>query len=240
MGLRMDDINTPTVPSGPTSTSNGIYKAPQGKVQLLDLISEKERVESELRALSSVLDSHGVNMNTGLTTFDGFPRNDLDIAQIRTTRARIIHLRNDYKGLMSQIETGLHAHHASAAQVTPTSASASLSQVSELSRNTSTAVPEHIRVPFAKVNSVVTGSPADEAGLKAGDEIRQFGDINWMNHEKLARVAEKVQRNQGRTIVVKVVRHSPADDTREELQLQLVPRSDWGGRGLLGCHLLSV
>ena len=23
----------------------------------------------------------------------------------------------------------------------------------------------------------------------------------------------------------------------EELALQLIPKSDWGGRGLLGCHL---
>ena len=57
MGLRMDDIHTPTVPSGPTSTSNGTSKAPQGKMLLMDLITEKERVESELGALSSVLDS---------------------------------------------------------------------------------------------------------------------------------------------------------------------------------------
>ena len=98
---------------------------------------------------------------------------------------------------MSQIEAGLHAHHASAAQLTPTSTSTSVSQTSDPSRNTSAAVLEHTGVPFAKVNSVVTGSPADEAGLKAGDEIRQFGDIGWMNHEKLAKVAETVQRNQG-------------------------------------------
>lgn len=51
--------------------------------------------------------------------------------------------------------------------------------------------------PFAKVNSVVPGSPADEAGLKAGDWIRKFGDVNWLNHEKLNKVAETVQRNQG-------------------------------------------
>jgi len=24
---------------------------------------------------------HGVNMNTGLTTFDGYPRDDIDVAQ---------------------------------------------------------------------------------------------------------------------------------------------------------------
>lgn len=51
--------------------------------------------------------------------------------------------------------------------------------------------------PFAKVNRVEAGSPADDAGLKAGDRIRKFGHVNWINHEKLSKVAEVVQRNQG-------------------------------------------
>ena len=38
-------------------------------------------MEEELKALSSVLDSHGVDMNTSLLTADGFPRSDLDVAQ---------------------------------------------------------------------------------------------------------------------------------------------------------------
>lgn len=96
----MDDIHTPTVASGPTSgpgPANGVEK---DKLSLMDLINEKTRVEEELSALGSVLDSvcyssgllrtirgrlmslqHGVNMNTTLTTFDGYPRDDLDIAQ---------------------------------------------------------------------------------------------------------------------------------------------------------------
>lgn len=54
----MDDIHTPTVPSGPTTAaSTGINHAPKNSIPLVDLISEKERVESELSALSSVLDS---------------------------------------------------------------------------------------------------------------------------------------------------------------------------------------
>jgi 26S proteasome non-ATPase regulatory subunit 9 len=28
-----------------------------------------------------VFPQHGVHMNTGLTTFDGFPRSDIDVAQ---------------------------------------------------------------------------------------------------------------------------------------------------------------
>lgn len=103
MGLRMDDIHTPTVPSGSVTgqgVANGVDK---DKLSLMDLIAEKTKVEEELTALGSVLDSvchssqshlpnqpatdmtffpqHGVNMTTTLTTFDGYPRNDLDIAQ---------------------------------------------------------------------------------------------------------------------------------------------------------------
>jgi 26S proteasome non-ATPase regulatory subunit 9 len=51
----MDDIHTPSVASGPTSNgySNGVAKE---KMTLKHLIDEKERIEGELSALSSVLD----------------------------------------------------------------------------------------------------------------------------------------------------------------------------------------
>jgi len=52
----MDDLHAPTVASGPTSTahSNGV---PKEQLSLMELIAEKERVEAELSALGSVLDS---------------------------------------------------------------------------------------------------------------------------------------------------------------------------------------
>ncbi len=90
------------------------------------------------------------------------------------------------------------------------------------------------------MNSVEQGGPADEAGLKAGDWIRRFGDVNWMNHENLTKVAEMVRRNQGRVVTVKVIRTGDAPGEDQELALSLTPRSGWGGRGLLGCHLLPV
>ena len=57
MGLHMDDIHTPTVTSGPTTglgPANGVEKE---NFSLMDLIDEKTRVEEELSALGSVLDS---------------------------------------------------------------------------------------------------------------------------------------------------------------------------------------
>lgn len=105
MGLLMEDIHTPTVPSGPTTGYGATNGVKHDRLSLLDLMAEKDRVEAELSALGSVLDSvcsqnclmvichsvnayatysqHGVNMNTTLTTFDGYPRDDLDIAQSR-------------------------------------------------------------------------------------------------------------------------------------------------------------
>lgn len=103
----MDDIHAPTVSSGPVTGgyANGV---PKEQLSLQELIAEKDRVEAELKALGQVLDSvrsnntlteplanscnqHGVNMNTGLTTFDGFPRSDIDVPQSIRHRKRVAH-----------------------------------------------------------------------------------------------------------------------------------------------------
>jgi 26S proteasome non-ATPase regulatory subunit 9 len=42
-----------------------------------------------------------------------------------------------------------------------------------------------------------------------------------------------------RNILVKISR-SAGSSRRQELQLTLTPRRDWGGRGLLGCHILPL
>ncbi|OAX78637.1 hypothetical protein ACJ72_07052 [Emergomyces africanus] len=222
MGIPMDDIHAPTVASGPTSApeTNGRELS---SLSLNELFEEKTRLEAELKALSSVLDSHGVNMSTSLTTFDGYPRDDLDIAQIRTTRARIIHLRNDYKDIMEKVEQGVHAHFARLQQqqqqqqqqqntsCPPTATTTSTSTSMPNSTNdlpiltsptiedstTTSSQPGIIETPFAKINSVVEGSPAAQAGIKVGDRIRSVGHVNWMNHENLMKVAEVVQRNEG-------------------------------------------
>ncbi|RYP27751.1 hypothetical protein DL767_007526 [Monosporascus sp. MG133] len=230
--LRMDNIHAPTVPAGPSSRP--LANGSGAQLSFAELQVKKDNMEAELKALSGVLDSHGVNMDTPLTTMDGFPRADIDVAQIRTTRSRIIHLRNDYKDLMNAIEKHLHEHFASLQDtddITPSSA--------HRSEMMGDSIPESLEEPFAKVNSVVTGSPADSAGLKAGDEIRNFGYVNKSNHDGLKKVAECVQGNEGRRVLVKVSRPTPSGQ-RQELQLNLIPRRNWGGRGSLGCHILPI
>ncbi|KAH8889581.1 hypothetical protein GQ53DRAFT_748291 [Thozetella sp. PMI_491] len=191
MGLplnRMSNLHAPTVPSGPTSApltnGNASHTFPE-------LQRKKQNLEEELKALSGVLDSHGVDMNTNLLTRDGFPRSDIDVAQIRTTRARIIYLRNDYKDLMKTIDKFLEEHFASLGdEDEPAPVAIDDAPMRD-------AVPETLDRPFAKVNSVVDNSPAATAGLKAGDLVRNFGYVNFENHDDLKKVAECVQGNEG-------------------------------------------
>ncbi|TVY30417.1 26S proteasome non-ATPase regulatory subunit [Lachnellula hyalina] len=246
--LRMENLHAPTVHSGPTSGLAGTNGIQTSGLSLTQLQAKKDNIEAEIRALGSVLESHGVDMNTRLITPDGFPRADIDVAQIRTTRSRIIYLKNDYKALMNVIEKHIHEHFARQTELAATEATTNGSTPVDVDTSPySSRVQQAAGPPFAKVNSVVDGSPADSAGLKAGDEIRNFGYVSHTNHDGLKRVGECVQGNEGasqniqREILVKVSR-SPASGAaqRQELQLTLTPRRDWGGRGLLGCHILPL
>lgn len=233
MGLQMDDSNVSTinVPSGPTSYSH--ERPNYDGLTLHQLIARKDNLEAELKALGSVLDHHKVTMQTSLTTFDGYPRADIDVAQIRVTRARIIHLRNDWKELMDKIEKGLHEHHANLQ-----AEAAKNPSILEQEPTPTTAPPPAPETPFARVNTVEPDSPANEAGLKPGDLITRFGTAIWSNHERLKKLSEVVQQNLGRPITVKITRN--ADNDARVLDLHLTPRQGWGGRGALGCHILPI
>ncbi|KAH8657465.1 26S proteasome non-ATPase-like protein regulatory subunit 9 [Tricladium varicosporioides] len=231
----MENLHAPTVPSGPTSglaSTNGIQTT---GLSFNQLQAKKDNIEAEIKALGS----HGVDMNTRLLTPDGFPRADIDVAQIRTTRSRIIYLKNDHKALMSVIEKHIHEHFAQQAELGTNEPLPTAPNSADTPSLPTFITPEVLGLPFAKVNSVVDGSPADSAGLKAGDAIRNFGYVNVSNHNDLKRVAECVQGNEGRDVLVKVSRPS-GGGRQTELWLTLKPRRDWGGRGLLGCHILPL
>jgi len=96
---------------------------------------------------------------------------------------------------MNVIEKHLHEHFASIEDNDePTAAAAAAVADASTLRDS---VPETLDRPFAKVNSVVDNSPAATAGLKAGDLIRNFGYVNYENHDNLRRVAQCVDGNEG-------------------------------------------
>lgn len=105
---------------------------------------------------------------------------------------------------MNAIEKHLHEHFASLQGTdnvgpTPTPANRATMMGDTL--------PETLEVPFARVNSVVANSPAEAAGLKAGDEIRNFGYVNKNNNDGLKKVAECVQGNEEVSLVLRSSEH---------------------------------
>lgn len=105
---------------------------------------------------------------------------------------------------MAVIEKHLHEHFARLAengtQDEPMT-NGGLPSTGTASSSSSSQPPQPSGPPFAKVNSVVPGSPAESAGLKAGDEIRNFGYVNHTNHDGLKRVGECVQGNEGVSVL---------------------------------------
>lgn len=57
MGLNMDNIHIPSIVSGPTTSHATTKTLEQGQLSLMELHSEKQRIEKEVSALSRVLES---------------------------------------------------------------------------------------------------------------------------------------------------------------------------------------
>ncbi len=100
---------------------------------------------------------------------------------------------------MTRIEEGLHAVHASHESKKASNAlsASSSSQEVRMSGENLVQDPDTIEPAFAEISSVTSGGPAADAGLQVGDRIRAFGNVDWMNHEKLSKVSETIQRNEG-------------------------------------------
>lgn len=163
-----------------------------------------------------------------LVDAEGFPRNDIDVYQVRVARNQIICLQNDLKGLLKEIEKGIHAVHAEARENEQGSSGLS-PKTAGLELND--APYEH---SIVKVTLVTPGSPAEDAGLREHDEIIEFGSINHSNFQKdIQKIALLVKNKENQRIPLRFRR---GDDI---LSANLTPRS-WSGRGLLGCILNVV
>jgi len=100
--------------------------------------------------------------------------------------------------------------------------------------------------PFASVESVASGSPAEVGGLRVGDLIIRFGSANMSNNRNLKSIAELVPQaaasNQGIDVII--IRPNEKQITTPcELRLEKgvtckIYPCPWNGRGLLGCHII--
>ncbi|XP_039262779.2 26S proteasome non-ATPase regulatory subunit 9-like [Styela clava] len=197
----------------------------ENRAKIKDLISKKDNIEEEIKQMYDVLASQGnVGMTEPLVDSEGFPRNDIDVYQVRISRNKISCLQNDHKNLMKQIEEELYSLH-SKNKPEAADSSSDVPMVDVTITNTPSA--------FASINLVSSGSPADFAGLRVGDELIQFGSVNETNFQNLQSIATVVQHSEGKNVEVKIKREGNIQ------RLMLTPKK-WSGRGLLGCNIVPI
>ncbi|KAG8705840.1 putative 26S proteasome regulatory subunit [Ceratobasidium sp. 394] len=204
----------------------------------LALMTERDQVDQQLQAHISTLTSHGVTMSTRLVDGQGFPRADLDLVAIRTTRVRVIELRNDRARLTDEIARALEDVHSSppsqpVSEVKINGVNGTL-EPSPASTPGITESRPRLLPPFARVDGVAPESPAQQAGLQREDLILAFGDLTARSFSgsSLQPLAQLVASHENRSLSVKIKRNG------NEMSLNFTPRSGWGGRGMLGCHIV--
>jgi 26S proteasome regulatory subunit N4 len=250
--LRSDDRSNNNPSNMTAATSSTDIKA-----ELLRLMKRKDDLEAELSVVASNA-RHG----EPLVDAEGFPRADVDVYTMTHDRQHATRLQNDHKQLMSQIEKLMHQLHAQnknkphqpssstpaqkSTQQQRSDASASKPASAAQSSPASTSTPKAPTATFDTtapapsaadgfyvVNSIVADSPASQSGLKTGDKIIEFGSVTKINWSAAA-ISALVQSSVGRDVHVRVYRLG--EGVKE---LRLVPQQNWGGRGLLGCHLVE-
>ncbi|WVQ88977.1 hypothetical protein IAS59_002719 [Cryptococcus gattii] len=202
----------------------------------LALVQRKDAIQKEIDVLNDILSTHGATASTSLLDNEGYPRGDLDIYAIRHARSSLVRLQNDRRTVTDLLATALHdafvPSSSSSEQQPNGSVSIPSSQTNGYSARTrQTAWPERA---VAKVNTVAVNSPASVAGLKAQDMIYSFAGIDHTSPGGLQAIGAAVAQSEGTPLPLLVMRG------QERLQLTLTPQSGWGGRGLLGCHILPA
>lgn len=184
---------------------------------VLKIMDQKDKIEKEIAALMEVLASNRVGLYDSLVDEEGYPRQDIDVYQVRHARHRIICLQNDHKALMKEIENGLYALHSGGG----------LNQSDDPMDESSKPSGD----PIAVVNKVTPGSPASIAGLEVHDKIIEFGSVKGSNFQSLLNISFVAESCINRSVPVVVLRD------KRVVRLSIIPKP-WMGPGLLGCNIV--
>ena len=177
----------------------------------------KQRVESVIVTLSkttictlSRLTPHNISLEIDEPLGDAKtnPRAFMNAFIAQKARSQVRLVQDIRRSLMSEIDTRL-----------------ALLLDRQRDRNESESGSAMPPAAFLQVTSVSEGSPAAEAGLRAGDQLTALGSVRADNFGSLADVAGAV--------AVTALRGG------RRLSLQLPPRA-WAGQGLLGCTLVPI
>jgi len=212
----------------------------QIKESLFALESKKRSVEDLMEEIIVRLGTCGCMNDEPLVDEEGYPRGDIDIVSVVHDRKQLKELQNDHKAIMKEMEGGLHRLHAldrrhgdfennvSAQRSVHVDAEASMCTVDAV-----TAAPDPHR-SFALVDEVSENSPGSDAGLRPGDEVVACNHVTFETPNALQVFSRLVTdaAKESEELCVRVKRGEFI------MAVVLKPSEGWGGRGVLGVHLV--
>lgn len=213
------------------------------KDEVMKLMAKKEQIERAINDCGHILVANkNIGMTDSLLDAEGFPRADIDVYAVRQARHQIICYQNDLKAIMMEIERGLtniHAEARTSSNTTTTTTKMANMDISPDSQSpvenvcSSSSMDELMQhdTPILNVTLVMSGSPAEDCGIRINDEILEFGSINSDNFNELKQISELVTHRQNQSIALKVKRLGRIHE------ITLIPKV-WSGRGLLGCNIV--
>eukprot|EP00199_Chlamydomonas_sp_CCMP681_P006425 CAMPEP_0119108998 /NCGR_PEP_ID=MMETSP1180-20130426/16706_1 /TAXON_ID=3052 ORGANISM="Chlamydomonas cf sp, Strain CCMP681" /NCGR_SAMPLE_ID=MMETSP1180 /ASSEMBLY_ACC=CAM_ASM_000741 /LENGTH=199 /DNA_ID=CAMNT_0007094689 /DNA_START=102 /DNA_END=698 /DNA_ORIENTATION=- len=160
------------------------------------LIAQRDIMEQEIAIIASRLTAAGAaGINGSLLDAEGFPRSDVDVSGVRADRQQLIMRTNDHAALTQRIDQALveiHAHGSSA----HSSGALRLTPM-----NSGSVEKEAPPKPYAVIDELAEGSPAEAAGLLLGDLMCSFGGVKFIPDEPttaaLCLVTEVLAANEG-------------------------------------------
>jgi 26S proteasome non-ATPase regulatory subunit 9 len=177
-----------------------------------------DTIEAEMDRIGSDLNSDAfsrIGLRQPLVDQEGFPLAGIDIHRVRELRNRFHVLETDLRASTTEIEALLHEIH-------------------EHARSTGsvTSGPPRSAIPFGRVHTVQSGSPAESAGILVGDKVVKFGHLSCYRAEDvnicydgIPTVMENLQV--GASVRVSVFRLGREN---EVLDYDLIPQT-----GRIGC-----
>lgn len=220
---------------------------PQGSLreQVAALGEKRALTEANLKDALAYLESTPVGLYEPLIDEERFPRSDCDLYAVRTARNTVHCSCNDLRDIEEDLHQRLgELHEASrdvaARQMTADTEARVKGKAEAVARQRRAAAAQRVAklAPILTVASVEAGSPAAAAGLTAGAEVLQYGDLSAANLAErggLAAMAAVTKEHERQMLSVWVRTAAEAEPT----ELFVVPQT-WPGKGLLGCALDPV
>ncbi|GFR41723.1 hypothetical protein Agub_g2474 [Astrephomene gubernaculifera] len=148
--------------------------------ELRDLDNQRRAIEDEIALLSERLNAPGQpGIKGSLLDKEGFPRADIDVAQVRRDRNRLIFLTNDQKTLTDKLARLLgELHTATRAQQSSTAAAATPSEAGAVAAagpgSTSASLPSSTPSTAATQAPVAAAAPSEgaDAGTDRTNAVR--------------------------------------------------------------------